>query len=47
MTSYPKFKKILYCTDFSKNSETAFEYACGLAEGGVATLFRVTMRVRS
>ncbi|MBW2647751.1 MAG: universal stress protein [Deltaproteobacteria bacterium] len=32
MLEYPKYKKILLCTDFSKNSELAFIYACAIAE---------------
>ena len=29
---YPKYKKILFCTDFSENSDYAFEFAYGIAK---------------
>ena len=29
---YPKYKKVLFCTDFSKNSDYAFEFAFGIAK---------------
>jgi len=32
MTEYPKYKKILFCTDFSENSDYAFEFAYGIAK---------------
>jgi nucleotide-binding universal stress UspA family protein len=32
MIDYPKYKKVLFCTDFSKISDCAFEYAFGIAK---------------
>ena len=32
MKEYPKYKKILFCTDFSENSDYAFEFAYGIAK---------------
>lgn len=32
MMEYPKCNKVLFCTDFSKNSDYAFEFACGIAQ---------------
>ena len=32
MIDYPKYKKVLFCTDFSKNSDCAFDYAFGIAK---------------
>ena len=29
---YPKYKKVLFCTDFSENSDYAFEFAFGIAK---------------
>ena len=29
---YPKYKKVLFCTDFSENSDYAFEFAYGIAK---------------
>ena len=31
MMEYPKYKKVLFCTDFSENSDYAFEFAYGIA----------------
>ena len=28
---YPKYKKVLFCTDFSENSDYAIEFAYGIA----------------
>jgi len=30
--NYPKYKKVLFCTDFSENSDYAFEFAYGIAK---------------
>jgi len=27
MMEYPKYKKVLFCTDFSENADYAFEFA--------------------
>jgi len=32
MREYPKYKKILFCTDFSENADYAFEFAYGIAK---------------
>jgi nucleotide-binding universal stress UspA family protein len=32
MIEYPKYKKILFCTDFSENADHAFGYAYGVAK---------------
>jgi len=32
MIKYPQFKKVLFCTDFSENSDYAFEFALGIAK---------------
>ena len=32
MIRYPQFKKVLFCTDFSENSDYAFEFALGIAK---------------
>jgi len=32
MIKYPKYKKVLFCTDFSENSDYAFEFAYGIAK---------------
>ncbi len=32
MIEYPKYKKVLFCTDFSENSDYAFEFAFGIAK---------------
>ena len=44
MIDYPKYKKVLFCTDFSKNSDCAFDYAFGIAkrDEGVLYILHVT-----
>jgi nucleotide-binding universal stress UspA family protein len=32
MMEYPKYKKVLFCTDFSENSDYAFEFAFGITK---------------
>ena len=32
MVEYPKYKKVLFCTDFSENADYAFDYAYGIAK---------------
>ena len=32
MIEYPKYKKVLFCTDFSESSDCAFDYAFGIAK---------------
>jgi nucleotide-binding universal stress UspA family protein len=43
MMEYPKYKKILFCTDFSENSDYAFEFAYGIAkrDGGLLYILHV------
>ena len=43
MIDYPKYKKVLFCTDFSENSDCAFDYAFGIAkrDKGVLYIFHV------
>jgi len=30
MIEYSKYKKVLFCTDFSENSDYAFDFALGI-----------------
>jgi nucleotide-binding universal stress UspA family protein len=39
MIEYPKYKKVLFCTDFSENSDCAFDYAFGVAKRDDAVLY--------
>jgi nucleotide-binding universal stress UspA family protein len=39
MMKYPKYKKVLFCTDFSENADHAFEYAYGIAKRDEGTLY--------
>jgi nucleotide-binding universal stress UspA family protein len=32
MVEYPRYKKVLFCADFSENSELAFSYAFGISK---------------
>jgi nucleotide-binding universal stress UspA family protein len=43
MREYPKYKKVLFCTDFSENADDAFEYAHGVAkrDGGLLYILHV------
>ena len=36
---YPTYKKILFCTDFSENSDYAFEFAFGIAKRDEGVLY--------
>ena len=40
---YPKYKKVLFCTDFSENADYAFEFAYGIAkrDEGLLYIFHV------
>jgi len=40
---YPKYKKVLFCTDFSENADYAFEFAYGIAkrDGGLLYILHV------
>jgi nucleotide-binding universal stress UspA family protein len=39
MVEYPTYKKVLFCTDFSKNADCAFDYAFGIAKRDEAVLY--------
>ena len=39
MREYPKYKKVLFCTDFSENSDYAFEFAYGIAKRDEGLLY--------
>jgi nucleotide-binding universal stress UspA family protein len=39
MMEYPKYKKVLFCTDFSENSDYAFEFAYGIAKRDEGILY--------
>jgi nucleotide-binding universal stress UspA family protein len=39
MMEYPKYKKVLFCTDFSENSDYAFEFAYGIAKRDEGLLY--------
>ena len=36
---YPKYKTVLFCTDFSKNADYAFEFAFGIAKRDEGLLY--------
>jgi len=44
MIGYPKYKKVLFCTDFSENADYAFGFAFGVAkrDGGLLYILHVT-----
>ena len=39
MREYPRYKKVLFCTDFSENADHAFEYAYGIAQRDEGLLY--------
>ena len=39
MMEYPQYKKVLFCTDFSENSDYAFEFAYGIAKRDEGLLY--------
>ncbi|MCK4784182.1 MAG: universal stress protein [Desulfobacteraceae bacterium] len=39
MREYPKYKKVLFCTDFSENADYAFEFAYGIAKRDEGVLY--------
>jgi nucleotide-binding universal stress UspA family protein len=39
MIDYPKYQKVLFCTDFSEISDCAFGYAFGIAKRDEAVLY--------
>jgi nucleotide-binding universal stress UspA family protein len=39
MREYPKYKKVLFCTDFSENSDYAFDFAFGIAKRDSGLLY--------
>jgi nucleotide-binding universal stress UspA family protein len=36
---YPKYKKVIFCTDFSENADYAFEFAYGIAKRDEGLLY--------
>ena len=40
---YPKYKKLIFCTDFSENADYAFDFAYGIAkrDGGLLYILHV------
>jgi len=44
---YPKYKKVLFCTDFSENSDYAFEFAFGIAKRDEGLLYILHVIPRS
>ncbi len=39
MMKYPKYKKVLFCTDFSENADYAFDYAFDIAKRDEGLLY--------
>lgn len=39
MMEYPKYKKVLFCTDFNENSDHAFEFASDVAKRDEGLLY--------
>jgi len=39
MIKYPKYKKVLFCTDFSENADYAFDFAYGIAKRDEGLLY--------
>ena len=39
MIEYPKYKKVLFCTDFSENADYAFNFAYGVAKRDKGLLY--------
>lgn len=39
MIAYQRYKKVLFCTDFSENSNFAFEFALGIAQRNEGLLY--------
>ena len=39
MIEYPQYKKVLFCTDFSENSDYAFNFAYGIAKRDKGLLY--------
>jgi len=39
MIEYPKYKKVLFCTDFSENADYAFSFAYGVAKRDEGLLY--------
>ena len=44
MIEYPRYKKVLFCTDFSENADYAFGFAYGVAkkEKGLLYILHIT-----
>ena len=39
MMKYPRYKKVVFCTDFSENADYAFEFAYGIAKRDEGLLY--------
>ena len=39
MIEYPKYKKVVFCTDFSENADYAFDFAYGIAKRDKGLLY--------
>ena len=39
MIEYPKYKKVLFCADFSENADYAFDFAYGIAKRDEGVLY--------
>jgi len=39
MMEYPKYKKVLFCTDFSENADYAFDFAYGITKRDEGLLY--------
>ena len=39
MKKYPKYKKVLFCTDFSENADYAFDFAYGITKRDEGLLY--------
>ena len=39
MIEYPKYKKVLFCTDFSENADYAFDFAYGITKRDEGLLY--------
>ena len=47
MMEYPKYEKVLFCTDYSENSDYALEFAFGIAkrDEGLLYIYMCYMRI--
>ncbi|MCK4535084.1 MAG: universal stress protein, partial [Syntrophobacterales bacterium] len=47
MIEYPKYKKVLFCTDFSENADYAFGFAFGVAKRDGSLLYILHVKTDS